>query len=783
MWVLGDNHTSKYHLGNMQQKKQIVQEYQTCIENMLILFANHLHPLYGSTPTTDETDHFEFSAQVLGMVYQHVFLAFVFPEEIQAIQDAHRTLVEKDAAVESLWNIHQSMLRMVIEQRVQGVFFTDIASKNYSMCNTGLLCCVQKVLDIAQQYPALMEHIASIHENLLGKYLVYEKEQGYTLVHSSLRSNTGAFYSPQRLIHLSIQETLIPLLQQISSIEELERSVSALRICDPSCGAGVFLLSVFQCIMTYAHTLTDKHNEHRIEQLAQTIVRCAVYGVDITPISAQLAAVCLWRLAPTVPLRDIEKHVCSGNSVLGMHFGHCTNGCIQQGIQIDYLSKFKHQTDAVNIASMSKKLQKRYTKEHASDETIDVLDEKYSNMLLASMLWPREAHLVHLCPVDYRDIPIETTQHIETIVNTYAIFHWHLRFPEVYAQGGFDIILGNPPYLDAENLTKYQPYARHALQNLYHSAKGNWDLYVLFVELAMELLRPGGVLGFITPNKLIASEYARTVQQLHILPNTIRTIVDYSQIKAFRSATVSVIVSVIEKTPMHPDHEISFVQYTDIDSYTTQRVRQQALFTLPRGFLSFPFVTSDPQIWNLLQLPKTLQDIATISDGASTKEAYDIAKHIRQGSLEDLYDSQKIKLINTGTIDPYTILWGKKEIVYLGCVCDCPIIDAELLKQIAPKRYKQAKNQKIAIGGMGKRLEAVVVPEGFMCGKSTVVIELLENSGVDIEKLAKLLNSDLYSQLYRALFGWRGFSKNGMTIGARQVEQLPIDKCALQING
>ena len=770
----------------MKQEKQRVQEYQRCVEDVWVLFATHVHGLYGCTTPIDEIGNSPFSVQILGMVYQHLFLAVVFPEEITTMQQVYSEYLENNIGGETLWSVHQDRIQGVIENRIQGNFFGHIVPTTYTMSNAGLVCCLQKIIDVSIRYPILIEYIASIHENLLAKHLCYDTDHGYTLVHSALRTNTGAFYSPQTLIDLSIQETLVPILQTIHSMEQLEQQVASLRICDPACGAGVFLLSVYQCIMAYANTLIDRggciDTKDTLERIAESIVRCAVYGVDITPISAQLASVCLWRLAPWVPLRDIEKHVCSGNAVLGMHFGHA-HGCIQQGIRLDYLSTFKHQTDAIHIASVSKKLQKRYTKEHMPHETIDVLDEKYSNMLVASMLWPRESHLVHLCPVDYRDIGTEATLHIANIIDTYAVFHWHLRFSEVYAQGGFDIILGNPPYLDAENLTKYQPYERHALQQLYHSAKGNWDLYVLFVELAVELLRPGGVLGLITPNKLIASEYAGTVQQLYIVPNTIRTIVDYSQIKAFRAATVSVIVSVIEKTPMHPNHEISFVQYTDIDSYTTQRVKQQALCTLPRGFLSFPFVTSDPQIWELLQLPNTLQDIATISDGASTKEAYDIAKHIRQGSLEDLYDSQKIKLINTGTIDPDTILWGKKKIVYLGCVCDCPIIDADILKQIAPKRHKQAMNQKIAIGGMGKRLEAVVVPVGFVCGKSTVVIELLENSGVDIEKLAKLLNSDLYSQLYCALFGWRGFSKNGMTIGARQVEQLPIDQCVLQIHG
>ena len=76
-------------------------------------------------------------------------------------------------------------------------------------------------------------------------------------------------------------------------------------------------------------------------------------------------------------------------------------------------------------------------------------------------------------------------------------------FPEVFQTGGFDVVVGNPPYVRQEWLSEYKPY----LQSAYKAYHGMADLYVYFYELGLRLLRPGGLLSFIVTNKWMKSGY------------------------------------------------------------------------------------------------------------------------------------------------------------------------------------------------------------------------------------------------------------------------------------
>ena len=90
---------------------------------------------------------------------------------------------------------------------------------------------------------------------------------------------------------------------------------------------------------------------------------------------------------------------------------------------------------------------------------------------------------------------------------------WNRAFPAVFQRQnpGFDVVLGNPPYVNIRVLTRSRgPAVKRYFQQRYRSASGSYDLYVLFMERAFQLLREGGRCGMIVPNKIAALDYART---------------------------------------------------------------------------------------------------------------------------------------------------------------------------------------------------------------------------------------------------------------------------------
>ncbi|WP_432693989.1 Eco57I restriction-modification methylase domain-containing protein [Priestia aryabhattai] len=123
-------------------------------------------------------------------------------------------------------------------------------------------------------------------------------------------------------------------------------------------------------------------------------------------------------------------------------------------------------------------------------------------------------------------------------------FDWYKEFPEVMENGGFDIIIGNPPYVRNTTLRNIE---KDYYSQEYLSATGQYDLYVLFNELAIKLIKREGLIGFIQPNKFLSAEYG--VMLLNIIEKScdIKIIKNVSQDKVFQGASVYPYIFILEK--------------------------------------------------------------------------------------------------------------------------------------------------------------------------------------------------------------------------------------------
>ncbi len=125
-------------------------------------------------------------------------------------------------------------------------------------------------------------------------------------------------------------------------------------------------------------------------------------------------------------------------------------------------------------------------------------------------------------------------------------FDWQAAFPEVFAQGGFDVVVGNPPYIRQELLSPYKPW----LEAHYEVFHGMADLYVYFYELGVRLLKPGGLLCFIVTNKWMKAGYGEPLRRFFSEKAWVRSVVDFGHAKQiFEEVDVFPGILLIEKPP------------------------------------------------------------------------------------------------------------------------------------------------------------------------------------------------------------------------------------------
>ena len=125
---------------------------------------------------------------------------------------------------------------------------------------------------------------------------------------------------------------------------------------------------------------------------------------------------------------------------------------------------------------------------------------------------------------------------LENIAHGNSLHHEivETNFSQVMKQGGFDVIVGNPPYVRIQTLDKTE--VEFFNQN-FESATGNYDIYVLFVERAMQLLKLGGVMGFILPNKFMQVDYGVGLRKLLSENQYVEQVVDFKSFQVFEGAT------------------------------------------------------------------------------------------------------------------------------------------------------------------------------------------------------------------------------------------------------
>lgn len=495
-------------------------------------------------------------------------------------------------------------------------------------------------------------------------------------------------------------------------IDELLRDIT---VCDPAVGSGAFLVGMMNEIVRARMALTPYFNdiaERTAYHFKRRAIQYSLYGVDIDAGAVEIAKLRLWLslvvdeedVQQIKPLPNLDYKIVVGNSLIG----------------------FPYKSDRIHDIE---KLKRIHFDETAHDKKA-ALKEKINS-------------LIHECFANSKkSLGYEVT------------FDFEIYFSEVFHEkGGFDVVIANPPYVDSETMVRESPDLRILIGKKFSTAKGNWDLYIPFLELSLLKLSASGTSCLITPNKWLAIRYGEAFRAF--VKNQIYSIIDYSRFRAFENVGV---FPVVELSSPRSNAAITISRFSD----GHQRVFSTSL---PRATFAemstWGAVLSEylPLLTKLISTHSPLSSICSLEEAFTVGEAYKLPEII-----EDSRKSKDVfKFINTGTIEPFFSLWGYSKTTYLKTKYLCPTIEKSAFQKMFPRRHLQMSSSKIVISGI-RHFEAILDLTGnVVAGKSTVVVRGISEEkqwycllGILNSKIAKFFLKGCYSAL--AMDGGINFS-------------------------
>jgi len=360
-------------------------------------------------------------------------------------------------------------------------------------------------------YAALdVEELGSVYESLLDfhpQVSLFQGKYEFLLVTGSDRKTTGAYYTPSELVAQLVKSALEPVIaERMKDADDLQKALLSIKVCDPACGSGHFLLAAARRIgkeLAKVRTGEAAPSPEPLREATRDVIQHCIYGVDINPLAVDLCKVALWieGFAKGMPLNFLDHRIKCGNSLVGvLNLDVLKEGIPDEAFKAvtgddkalssikkkankqERLKDLKGQLstagqlddDLAEIASAWQELDlipentPEFVKQKKERYEANQRDRKWWRSRSACNLWtaaffmplteqnlqllPTTAALVRLLNEDLnspsgsgtgvRDIVDAANQ----LASEKGFFHWALEFPDVFENDGFDCILGNPPW-------------------------------------------------------------------------------------------------------------------------------------------------------------------------------------------------------------------------------------------------------------------------------------------------------------------------------------------------
>jgi type I restriction-modification system DNA methylase subunit len=337
-----------------------------------------------------------------------------------------------------------------------------------------------------------VEILGQVYEQFLGKVIrLTPSHRAKVEEKPEVKKAGGVYYTPSYIVDYIVKQTVGKLIEGKSP-----KQVSKMRILDPACGSGSFLLGAFQYLLDYHLEWYEDHDPSSHANKKQPAVYQGTRGE--------------WRLT------SVEKKRILINNIYGVDID-------RQAVEVTKLSLLLKVLEGETEESLGQQLS--LWRERALPNLGENI--KCGNSLIGpdffeAQLMPNEAELRSVNPFD-----------------------WQAEFPEVMVVGGFDIVIGNPPYGFHQIHSEFvKPYYKKQ----FAASQGSFEHYFLFYERSIKLLKKNGVHGFIVPVTWLTIPSARSLRKLILDNYWIREICWLPEL-VFHDAQVNTLISIIQNSP------------------------------------------------------------------------------------------------------------------------------------------------------------------------------------------------------------------------------------------
>lgn len=378
------------------------------------------------------------------------------------------------------------------------------------------------------------------------------------------RATTGSHYTPDELVRPLIEHALDPVIERKldsegGTREADEKALLSLKICDVACGSGHFLLAAARrvaLVLARRRTLEEQPAPEAIRRATRDVISHCIYGVDINPMAVELCKVALWLEAhnPSKPLTFLDHRIRCGDAVVGVAryedlsegipdgaFKTLSGDDKEVGSELRRRNKTERKTRGIGTGSglqlaLGDELGKGVQSLAEQFAQLDQFEDHSSSDVKKKEVRYRE--LAGMSARRFRELAdVKTAQFFlpkkwdgrsalctdleyrralggaatldpllagvaASVSRVRRFFHWFVEFPDVMAAGGFDCILGNPPFLGNRKITG--THGAQYLNFLTHEylPAGAVDLVVYFQRRSFSLLAGGGCLGQIATDTI-----------------------------------------------------------------------------------------------------------------------------------------------------------------------------------------------------------------------------------------------------------------------------------------
>ena len=281
---------------------------------------------------------------------------------------------------------------------------------------------------------------------------------------------------------------------------------------------------------------------------------------------------------------------------------------------------------------------------------------------------------------------------------------------------------------------------RKAYKQHFVSASGTYDMYVIFFELGITLLTNNGILSYITPSKYLSAEYATALRNYILTYCSLNAISDFSDVRVFKSAGVSTLISLLSKTPQK--EKVIFKTYKTLSDIASEHTYDHKILTLLPNNLWGPMLSNKIDIFlKIYRKSDIIENHAEVNACSTAAEA-----EYFEGNLIENTPKDAFKFINNGTINRYVQLWGHKVIRTNRMLY--PYLQYQYVNA---RRKEMFSKEKLIFVKLAKYPQIYLDEAGEFASANTNMVYNLKN--YNYKFLLGFLNSKLFNFAYHTMFG------------------------------